>query len=167
MWILSGKIIASPRPILIGDVNYSRNIFKKWSIEKLAELGISPFREAGFNSQWFRSTGTIDTLDDNGTMVRSHTLVPLHDDNVAKTKRFNQIRSLYVKLKRKATEYEDFYDAIGDSVNKKVWGDYGTALKDDAKLLRDSVDAAETYEEIIYLQFVFTQSPEGSEPGPI
>jgi hypothetical protein len=167
MWILSGKVIASPRPILIDDVNYSKNIFRKWSIEKLAELGISPFRIEGFNDRWFTSTGTIDVLDDDGTMVRSHTLVPRHDDNAAREKRSNQIRSLYIKLKRKAIEYEDFYDAIGDSVNKKVWGDYGTALKSDAKLLRDSVDAAETYEDIINLSFSFTQSPEGIETGPI
>jgi hypothetical protein len=162
----SGKITNSPKPILINDVNYSKNIFTKWSIEKLAELGISPFREERFNSKWFRSAGTVDTMDEGGTMVRTHTLVPRHTIDAVKGEMDNQVRSRYIKLIQKATSYEDFYDAVGDSVNKKIWGDYCIDLKNDAKILRDIVDAAGTYEEIIGLKFSFTPAP-GETEGPI
>ena len=167
MWMLpSGKIINSPQPILIDGVNYSKNIFRKWVVEELINLGIRPFREEGFNSKWFQATAVTDTIDEDGTLVRRYTTVPRHTVEVAKGLRTKQVRKAYTQLIHLATDNENFYDAVGDSLAKKKWSDYATLLKNEAKLLKDSVNLAGTYDEIINLKFSFTPSPEEEEDGP-
>jgi hypothetical protein len=164
--LASGKIIASPQPILIDGVNYSKNIFRKWTIERLLGLGIRHFQEERFDRRWFKSIGTTDTVQSDEAIIRTHILEPRYADDIARFEMINQVRSQYIALTQKAASHEDFYNVVGDSENKKIWGDYIIALKDDAKLLRDSVNDAGTYEEIINLRFSFTQSPGASEPGP-
>ena len=160
MWILqSGKIIAQPMPLLLNGVNHSKNIFLKWSIEELATLGISPFREEGFDNRRFRSTGATDTMQD-GTMVRTHTLVDRYSVDDARPVMIDKLKSSYIALMNKAVSNESFYNAIGDSENKKVWSDYVIALKNDAKELRDMIDAVDTCGAILNLQFNFTPSPD-------
>ena len=57
-------------------------------------------------------------------------------------------------------EQEDFYDAVGDSDTKKLWSDYVTALKNDAKGLKDAVNAAGTYDAIVNFEFQWTEAPD-------
>lgn len=75
MWKLpDGTIISSPRAITINGVQYPDTIFKNWTLSELNAVGIYPFREEGYDSYFYRSTGHTDTIVD-GEVVRTHTLV--------------------------------------------------------------------------------------------
>jgi len=75
MWKLpDGTIISSPRAVTINDIQYPDTIFKNWSLAELNAIGIYPFREEGYDSYYYRSTGHTDTIVD-GEVVRTHTLI--------------------------------------------------------------------------------------------
>jgi len=76
MWKLpDNTILHTPQPITQGINQYPKSIFKRWSKEELADLGILPFHEVPFNTRRYRSTGFTDTVVD-GVVVREHTLSP-------------------------------------------------------------------------------------------
>ena len=160
MWKLpNGKVTRVPKGIQIGDTNYPASIFRRWSKEELNAVGIYPFREVKFDQKWYKSTGSTDEVV-NGEVVRTHTTTERYTDDEAKDKQTFKVRDAYVSEKRRAVELEDFYDAVGDSVTKKLWSDYITALKNDAKTLKDQVNAAGTYDQIINLEFTWTEAPD-------
>ena len=154
-----GKTISTPRGVVIGDVRYSADIFYRWSKQELAAIGIKPFREEQFDSKWYRSSGSSEATVD-GEIVKTHTTVERYTNQEAQDNQLNVIRDRYIVEVRRANELADFYDASGDNVIKKVWSDYVIALKNDAKDLKDAVDAAGTYDAIINLNFQWTEAPD-------
>jgi hypothetical protein len=162
MWKLpNGKVQRVPKGIQVGDVKYPASIFRRWSKEELATLGIKPYREVRYDQKWYVSTGSVEEEID-GDIVKTHTTVEKYTLEQAAESQTLQIRDQYVAEMTRAVSLADFYDAVGDSDTKKVWSDYITALKNDAKSLKDSVNNAGTYDAIINLQFQWTEAPDGS-----
>ena len=165
MWKLpNGKTISSPKDITIDGVHYPMQIFRKWSKSELSTLGIKPFREEKFDSKWLRSTGTVDTEVD-GEIVRTHTTGVRYTVDVAKEMLITGIRNMYIAEVNRSQGILDFYDAIADSVAKKLWSDYVTVLKNDAKLLKDTVNDTVTYEDVIGLRFEWSLAPDSNITG--
>ena len=64
----------------------------------------------------------------------------------------------------RAVSLEDFYDAVGDSDAKKLWSDYITALKNNAKGFKDTVRAMGSYDAIINSEFIWALAPDAPIP---
>ena len=154
----NGKVTRVPKGVQIGDVKYPASIFRRWSKDELNAIGIYPFREEKV-PQWYRSTGSTDDIVD-GEVVRTHTTTEQYTNEVAKEMQVDKVKAIYISENRRALELEDFYDAVGDTVTKKLWSDYVTALKNNAKTLKDQVNAAGTYDQIINLEFTWTEAPD-------
>jgi hypothetical protein len=162
MWKLpNGKVTRVPKGIQVGDVKYPASIFRRWSKEELATLGIKPYREVRYDQRWYKSVGSTEEEID-GMIVKTHTTVEKYTPEEATESQTLQIRDQYVAEMTRAVSLADFYDAVGDSDGKKLWTDYVDALKTDAKSLKDAVNNAGTYDAIINLQFQWTEAPDGS-----
>lgn len=157
-----GKTISSPKGVLIGDTQYSADIFYRWSKEELAAIGIKPYREESFDSKWYKSIGFSETEID-GEIVKTHTIVPKMTVTDAQETQVTKIKNKYISEFRRSTELADFYDAVGDSDSKKLWDDYCTDLKNDAKSLKDIVDVIGSYDDIVNLDFEWTAAPDGGD----
>ena len=60
MWYYNGEIIKIPKAMLIGDLKYSKHLFRDAS--KLAELGIKPYSEVTPDSRYYwNGAYTVDT----------------------------------------------------------------------------------------------------------
>ena len=60
MWYYNGQIIKTPRAMVIGDLKYSKALFKDTA--KMAELGIKPYRQVTPDSRYyFNGAYTVDT----------------------------------------------------------------------------------------------------------
>lgn len=166
-WLLpNGKVINTPRPITVNDVLYPLTIFYRWSKEELAAIGIKPWREVRFDQKWYKSTGYSDEEVD-GEIIRTHTLTEKHSVARAKEIRNARLREQYISFKTRAENNADFYDAVGDSDAKKVWTDYVTTLKNEAKTLKESVDNAGSYDDIVNLNINWTVIPDDGGPDGI
>lgn len=163
-----GKTIQSPKAFTHDGVQHSAQIFLTWSTEELAAIGVQPFREEKYDTKWYKSLGYQDTAID-GEIVRTHTTIEKFDNAQAAEQKIDTIRKHYMSEMRRANEMADFYDAVGDSDTKKVWTDYASALKTDAKTIKDAVEAAGSYDEIIHFPpkdqdgnplFKWTQAPD-------
>jgi len=160
MWKLpNGKVTRVPKGIQIEDVKYPASIFRRWSKEELNKLGIYPFREEKYDQIWLRTTGSSEVVVD-GEVVRTHTTKKRYTNDEAKERQVDKVKASYIVEKSRATALEDFYDAVGDNSTKKLWSDYVTALKNDAKTLKDAVNNAGTYDAIIKLNFQWTEAPD-------
>jgi len=63
MWYYNGEIIKTPKSMNFGDFQYTQDLFK--DADKLAELGIKPYREVRLDSRyWNNSTLSVDTSGD-------------------------------------------------------------------------------------------------------
>jgi hypothetical protein len=131
-----GKTISTPKDIVVGDTQYPAQIFYRWSVEELAAIGIKPFREVNFDRKWYKSTGSTEQEID-GEIVKTHEVAPRMEETEAKDTQTTKVRNVYLNEAPRAQVMMDFYDAVGDSVTKKLWSDYLTALKTDAKTLKD------------------------------
>jgi hypothetical protein len=147
MWKLpNGKVQRVPKGIQVEDTKYPASIFK-------------PYREERYDSKWYSSTGSTESEVD-GEIVKTHTTKKRYTNEKAKDTQTSKVRDAYISEVRRANEMMDFYDAIGDNDTKKVWSDYVIALKNDAKTLKDEVDAAGSYGAIINFNFVWTEAPD-------
>jgi hypothetical protein len=76
MWILpDGTIISSQIPVVIGDTQYSKRIFTRWSLSELNDIGIYTYTENTAN----RICYSVDTHSDiisDGHCHRTHVFVP-------------------------------------------------------------------------------------------
>jgi hypothetical protein len=157
----NGKTINTPKDVTIGDTQYPAQIFYKWSISELATLGIKPFREVRYDTKWYKSAGSVEDEID-GEIVKTYTTVERYTEREAKDKQTVEVKSVYINEIPRATINMEFYDAVGDNDTKKLWSDYITALKNDAKTLKDAVNAAGTYDEIKDFEFEWTGSPDNT-----
>ena len=155
----NGKVIRVPKGVLIEDVNYPASIFRRWSKDELNAIGIYPFREVRYDTKWLKSTGSSEDEID-GEIVKTHTTTNRYLNEYAKEIQTDVVKLKYICENRRALEQEDFYDTVGDNVTKKLWSDYITALKNDAKTLKDAVNAAGTYDQIINFEFEWTKAPD-------
>ena len=72
MWYYNGEIIKTPKTMTVLGLQYSKDLFK--DAEKMAELGIKPYREVTPDSRYFNNAGySIDTSGDEvvGTYASS------------------------------------------------------------------------------------------------
>jgi hypothetical protein len=157
-----GKVINTPKAFTHDGLQYPAQIFRSWSKEELAAIGVKPYREVSYDQKWYKSTGFVEEEID-GEIVKTHTTTNKLTNSKAKEDQVSVVRGIYLSELPRAQILEDFYDAVGDSTTKKLWSDYITALKNDAKILKDEVDAAGTYDAIINLQFQWTPAPDTEE----
>jgi hypothetical protein len=162
MWKLpNGKTISHPRDVLIGDTMYPAQIFRRWSKLELGMIGIFPFREERFDSQYYRSTGTTDVEIDGG-IVRQHTT----------TKKYNgqQLRALFAdKIKQnlrslwKTSQEEHEYLLMFEPSNQDdidTWMQYKTDLINSAQTIKAAFLALTDYEEgITFIREYTTMLP--------
>jgi hypothetical protein len=47
-----GKVIQSPKAFTHDGLQYSAQIFRSWSKDELAAIGVKPFREVNFDRKW-------------------------------------------------------------------------------------------------------------------
>ena len=72
MWYYNGEIIKTPKAMTVLGLQYNKELFQ--DAEKMAELGIKPYREVTPNSRYFNNAGySIDTSGDEvvGTYASS------------------------------------------------------------------------------------------------
>ena len=65
MWYYNGEIIKTPKTMHIGDLQYSKDLFK--DAEKMTELGIKPYREVTPDGRYFNNGGY--SVDESGDEV--------------------------------------------------------------------------------------------------
>jgi hypothetical protein len=148
MWKLpNGKTINHPRDVLVGDTMYPAQIFRRWSKLELSMIGIFPFREESFDSQYYRSTGSED-VEIDGEIVRQHTTTQRYTSQELK-KHFGKIikQNLWFLwiTSRDELAYLNVFDNTSPDID--IWVQYGTDLKDAALLIKDDFLALTSYEE--------------------
>ena len=81
MWYYNSQIIKTPKAMQIGDLKYSKALFKDTA--KMAELGIKPYREVTPDSRYYYNGAyTVDTSGDEvvgtyaGTAKTAASLTP-------------------------------------------------------------------------------------------
>jgi hypothetical protein len=159
MWKLPDGKITRARSFTHEGVQYPEQIFSAWTLSELNALGIYPVNETLYNRLWYKSSGVTEEIVD-GVLVRTHTVVPRLTIDEAKNQQTEKIKNSYITNINRADDQGNFYDAVGDSNSKKLWSDWATALKNDAKNLKDAVDAAGSYDEIKDLNFQWTPAPD-------
>ena len=118
-------VIKTPRPISLNGVNHPQNIFRLWSKEALAAIGIRPARIASFDKRYYNSGAeSFDLVD--GEWVISY----------ATTER--DVETLKEKL------IGDIKRQVGALLAPSDWRvirevDGGTPLNDDWKTWRNEV----------------------------
>ena len=55
MWYYNGQIIKTPKTMTISGLQYTKELFK--DAEKMAELGIKPYRSVTPDSRYFNNGG--------------------------------------------------------------------------------------------------------------
>ena len=65
MWYFNGEIIKTPKTMNIGDLQYNKELFQ--DAEKMAELGIKPYRLVTPDSRYFNNGGY--SVDESGDEV--------------------------------------------------------------------------------------------------
>ena len=65
MWYFNGEIIKTPKTMTIGDLQYGKELFQ--DAEKMAELGIKPYRSVTPDSRYFNNGGY--SVDESGDEV--------------------------------------------------------------------------------------------------
>ena len=65
MWYYNGEIIKTPKTMNIGDLQYNKELFQ--DAEKMAELGIKPYRSVTPDSRYFNNGGY--SVDESGDEV--------------------------------------------------------------------------------------------------
>ena len=165
-WILNGTIINTPTYVIINNTRYPQTIFKKWSHEELASLGIYAFRDDGYDKRYYTSTGHSDELVD-GTMVRSHTTVKRYSNTELRqiiTDTVNRkIKRLYMNAKSEL-EYLNEFDS-SDTTSATNWSDYIALLKSAREAIKSDIQDISSYTDAIdYINGGFG-SMLPSEPG--
>jgi hypothetical protein len=149
MWKLpNGKTIATPKDIRIGETNYPRSIFRKWSKEELATLGIKPFRETRYHGAYYRSTGFAD-IETDGEIVRTHTLTNRYTGAELKARFIVDAKQRLKHLWKIATEELEYLYAFDESndIDISEWQQYRTYLKAAFVEAKSQLQAIETYED--------------------
>lgn len=159
MWKLpNGRTITWPRSVRIGDVNYPAQIFRRWSKAQLKAIGIFPFREIGYDSKYYRSTGSTDIETDHGEIVRLHTTTQRYTNKQMRGNFADKIKQNLMSLWNKAKgelEYLNVFDNTSPDI--AIWLQYNTDLKDAALLIKDDFMALTDYEEGITFISEYTQ----------
>uniref|UniRef100_A0A6M3IMB9 Uncharacterized protein n=1 Tax=viral metagenome TaxID=1070528 RepID=A0A6M3IMB9_9ZZZZ len=75
MWILpDSRVFSFPRDFILNGKSHKKNIF--YNQDTLSELGIKQFQEKKFDERYYRSSGSEDSENDRGVVVRTHTVIP-------------------------------------------------------------------------------------------
>jgi hypothetical protein len=151
-WILpDGKIVTDRGPKfrpLIGDVHYSRNIFTKWSAERLAELGIYTFVGTLYNSAYYNATAFSDSLVDT-TITRTYVLENKFTSSDLRQRIIRDLKSYmmgYLRHARQQLDYLAEFEPNNDTSNDE-WVEYIAQLKVAAQNIRDGIQAITSYSE--------------------
>jgi hypothetical protein len=151
MWKLpNGSTINAPKNIKIGDVNYPKSIFTRWSVEELNAIGIYPFIEKRVNNRFYKSKGHTDSLVD-GTIVRTHETVARVTLDDLKKEALDALRTTlksYIVRIRENVHYLQTFDAE-NTVELQEWDSFTTALKAAHATITAQVTAITGLEEMI------------------
>jgi len=157
-----GKTIATPKDVTIEDVQYPKEIFRKWSIAELNAIGIYPMREESYDKKHYKSLYYADNIVD-GELVRIHVIAEKYDVPHIVEKKVKENKKTYKQLVKDARAELDYWDAAEDNEQKQVWTTYIKSLRDKAKVLRAEINAIETYEDIIKVQVDWGVRPDAEE----
>jgi len=126
-------VIKTPRPISKDGINHPRNIFRLWSKEELAALGIRPARVVTPDSRYYNTgSESYDLVD--GEWVISY---------VGTEKEVEPIKKqMILKVKSKASSTLDHSDWMTHRES-----DGGTAMSEDWKTYRSDVRAMSNTKE--------------------
>ena len=150
MWKLpNGSTTNFPKDIDIDGVQYSKNIFLKWTNEQLSTLGIFPFRENRIDDRYFKSMGYTDNQVGN-EIVRSHTIMPRYSLSELK-KRFGDTMRLMAKavIVRMRDEVEFLQEFSPGDSELAEWAAYKTNYKFAFQTIKSEVQAISDYQELI------------------
>ena len=151
MWKLpNGRTISTPKDVLIDDVNYPANIFRRWSTSKLNELGIYPFREEMYDTKYYKSTERVDTVV-SGEITRNHKIAPKYTvTEIGQQFKLTVQRHIF-KLWKNANEELEYLDIFDDTNvdDRVVWQDYKLALKQATSTIKFNVKSLNEYADLI------------------
>jgi hypothetical protein len=144
----SGKTIATPKDVKINGVNHSKQIFRKWSKEELATLGIKPFREERYHGAYYRSTGSSDATID-GEVVRTHTLENRYTGAELKTKFKVSAKQRLRFMWKKANDELEYLLAFDSGNTKDIdkWTYFKTELIEAFILAKAQLQLVTYYED--------------------
>ena len=102
MWYFNGEIIKTPKTMTVLGLQYSKDLFK--DAEKMAELGIKPYREVTPDSRYFNNAGySIDTSGDE--VVGTYAAKGKDTGELTK----NMLSSIKKQLSNKLTEIDWYW----------------------------------------------------------
>ncbi len=151
MWKLPDEsIIISPKDIQVGDTKYSKQIFSRWSVTELNAIGVYPFSEETYNSNYYQSTGFTDN-EVNGEITRTHTLQPSMTLNQLKKRLAFELKETakdYLLRLRNNLEYLTEFDP-SNTEEVTAWNDFKTALKGAYQTIQAEVTAITDFDEMV------------------
>jgi hypothetical protein len=173
MWKLpNGKIIRLTQAVTIGDTVYPANIFRRWSKPELATIGIVPFREATFDSQHYRSSGSEDVTTD-GEIVRTHTTTRRFTKQELRARIKRQLKSTLRKnLSYARLELQYLLEFEPDNQEEMdLWTEYISDLRFAANIVKLRVRELSSYDEAVKfmrscLSDIIPSRPDDEEESP-
>jgi len=136
MWYYNGEIIKTPKSMNFGDFQYTQDLFK--DADKLAELGIKPYREVRLDSRyWNNSTLSVDTSGDEaiGTYTGN-----AKDINVLKENMLSLIKK-QLTSKLQVTDWYYIRKLRTDTAVPSDIQDYSDALYSEYDTKKSEIDA--------------------------
>ena len=67
MWYYNGEIIKTPKSMNFGNFQYTQDLFK--DVDKLAELGIKPYREVRLDSRYWNNSLITRSINTQSAIV--------------------------------------------------------------------------------------------------
>ena len=147
MWYYNGEIIKTPKSMNFGDFQYTQDLFK--DADKLAELGIKPYREVRLDSRyWNNSTLSVDTSGDEaiGTYTGN-----AKDINVLKENMLSLIKK-QLTSKLQVTDWYYIRKLRTDTAVPSDIQDYSDALYSEYDTKKSEIDAMTKMSHIMEYQ---------------
>ena len=147
MWYYNGEIIKTPKSMNFGDFQYTQDLFK--DADKLAELGIKPYREVRPDRRYWNSgTLSVDTSGDEaiGTYVGN-----AKDINVLKEDMLRMIKS-QLTSKLQVTDWYYIRKLRTDTAVPSDIQDYSDALYSEYDTKKSEIDAMTKMSHIMEYQ---------------
>ena len=102
MWYYNGQIIKTPKTMTISGLQYTKELFQ--DAEKMAELGIKPYRSVTPDSRYFNNGGY--SVDESGDeVVGTYAQVGKDTDELTK----NMLSSIKSQLSNRLAETDWYY----------------------------------------------------------
>ena len=156
MWIVNGQVINRQKDFTDGDGQRRMgSVLVTWSVAALAGIGVKPFREDPI-AKGYKSTGYTDAEDVDGTVVRTHAVVPIDTLADAKLNRIAEMNKAAYQLLQPTDYYVTRLTEKATAIPVAAVTERDQ-IRTDVVTNENAINALTTYDEVMAYVVVWTE----------